>query len=46
MTTTQGDVASPMGSSNVDREPDHLLVLVHGIMSRYIVSLLMIVKMI
>lgn len=35
MSTTQGDVSSPMAMISVDEKPDHLLVLVHGIMGRY-----------
>ncbi|GFZ06140.1 hydrolase-like protein family [Actinidia rufa] len=34
MSTTQGNVVSPRGISNVRDEPDHLLVLVHGILAR------------
>lgn len=33
MGTTQGNVASPKRVSNVKDEPDHLLVLVHGILA-------------
>ncbi|KAM7530604.1 hypothetical protein LguiB_034014 [Lonicera macranthoides] len=33
MTTTQGNFTPPMESSNVKDEPDHLLVLVHGILA-------------
>lgn len=33
MSTAQG--TSPRGNINVKDEPDHLLVLVHGIMGRY-----------
>jgi hypothetical protein len=33
--TTQGNAASPRGISNSKNEPDHLLVLVHGILARY-----------
>lgn len=36
MSTTQGNVGSPRGIVNVKDEPDHLLVLVHGILARYI----------
>ncbi|KAA8515117.1 hypothetical protein F0562_018296 [Nyssa sinensis] len=32
MSTTQGSFASPRGIINVEDEPDHLLVLVHGIL--------------
>ncbi|KAL7243583.1 hypothetical protein ACSBR1_015894 [Camellia fascicularis] len=32
MSTTQENVASPRGITNVKDEPDHLLVLVHGIL--------------
>lgn len=34
MSTTQGNLASPKGIGNLKDEPDHLLVLVHGIMAR------------
>ncbi|GMY10247.1 lipid droplet phospholipase 1 isoform X3, partial [Fagus crenata] len=34
-TTTQGNAASSKGIVNAKNEPDHLLVLVHGIMARY-----------
>lgn len=33
MSTTQGNVASPKGIYNLKDEPDHLLVLVHGILA-------------
>ncbi|KAM7500705.1 hypothetical protein LguiA_025119 [Lonicera macranthoides] len=33
MSTTQGNVGSPRGIFNVKDEPDHLLVLVHGILA-------------
>ncbi|XP_057463160.1 uncharacterized protein LOC130753196 isoform X2 [Actinidia eriantha] len=33
MSTTQGNVVSPRGITNVRDEPDHLLVLVHGILA-------------
>ncbi|CAK9178237.1 unnamed protein product, partial [Ilex paraguariensis] len=33
MSTTQGNVASPKRIINVKDEPDHLLVLVHGILA-------------
>uniref|UniRef100_A0A5B7APM6 DUF676 domain-containing protein n=1 Tax=Davidia involucrata TaxID=16924 RepID=A0A5B7APM6_DAVIN len=33
MSTTQGSFASPRGIFNVKDEPDHLLVLVHGILA-------------
>ncbi|CAI9755176.1 unnamed protein product [Fraxinus pennsylvanica] len=33
MSTTQGYLASPRDIVNVDNEPDHLLVLVHGILA-------------
>ncbi|KAI3456158.1 hypothetical protein Pfo_012821 [Paulownia fortunei] len=32
MTTTQGNLSSPGATINVEDKPDHLLVLVHGIM--------------
>lgn len=35
MSTTQGDVSSPRAMICVEDKPDHLLVLVHGIMGRY-----------
>lgn len=34
MSTTQGNLASSKGMANLKDEPDHLLVLVHGIMAR------------
>ncbi|KAL2484086.1 Hydrolase-like protein family [Forsythia ovata] len=33
MNTAQGNFASPRGIVNMDNEPDHLLVLVHGILA-------------
>ena len=36
MSTTQGNAASPRGFMHGKYEPDHLLVLVHGILARYI----------
>lgn len=36
MGTTQGNGTSPRASALVKDEPDHLLVLVHGIMARYV----------
>ncbi|XAR66564.1 hypothetical protein NMG60_11012842 [Bertholletia excelsa] len=33
MSTTQGNIALPRGRSNFKDEPDHLLVLVHGILA-------------
>ncbi|XP_052179474.1 uncharacterized protein LOC127792881 isoform X2 [Diospyros lotus] len=33
MSTTEGNVASPKGNANVIDKPDHLLVLVHGILA-------------
>lgn len=35
-TTTQGNFGSSRGIANAKDEPDHLLVLVHGIMARYV----------
>lgn len=35
MSTTQGNLSSPTPMINVEDKPDHLLVLVHGIMGRY-----------
>lgn len=37
MSMSQGNVASPQSLNHVNDEPDHLLVLVHGILARYIV---------
>ncbi|KAG6407282.1 hypothetical protein SASPL_130268 [Salvia splendens] len=34
MSTTQGDLSSPTAMINLEDKPDHLLVLVHGIMGR------------
>lgn len=34
MATTQGDIASPSGVIDEEDDPEHLLVLVHGIMGR------------
>ncbi|KAK6154772.1 hypothetical protein DH2020_009020 [Rehmannia glutinosa] len=33
MSTSQGNLASPRGSANMEDKPDHLLVLVHGILA-------------
>lgn len=38
MSGTRGNVVSARGSVNVRDEPDHLLVLVHGIMARYVAT--------
>lgn len=35
MSTTQGNIASPRGIVKMEDQPDHLLVLVHGILARY-----------
>ena len=37
MSTHQGNIVSPQRLSHVNDEPDHLLVLVHGILARYII---------
>lgn len=34
MSTTQGSIAATKGIPKFEHEPEHLLVLVHGIMSR------------
>lgn len=39
MSTTQGNLASPKGIVNSKDEPEHLLVLVHGILARYVCPL-------
>lgn len=35
MSTSKGNLASSRSSVNVEDKPDHLLVLVHGILARF-----------